>query len=93
MGIKALYTTQSIAQHESFPQLFKLSLKTADEACLCRGEGATRCLFPQMSNQGRALLNKRKELLKATTTPDERQAVYHQICNEARQIVYGFVGA
>ena len=89
MTLAAIYTTESIAQFLSFPQLFALSLRVADEACLCRGEGSTRTLFPQMSNQGRALLSKRKELLKATTTPYERQLVYHQICNEARQIVYG----
>ena len=89
MTLAAIYTTESIAQFLSFPQLFKLSRRVADEACLCRGEGSTRALFPQMSNQGRELLAKRKELLKATTTPYERQLVYHQINNEARQIVYG----
>jgi hypothetical protein len=89
MTLAAIYTTESIAQFLSFPQLFALSRRVADEACLCRGEGSTRTLFPQMSNQGRELLHKRKELLKATSTPYERQLVYDQICNEARQIVYG----
>ena len=88
MTIKALYTTQSIAQHQAFFELFRLDRRVADEACLCRGEGSTRTLFSQMSNQGRDLLAKRKELLKATTTPYERQLVYHQICIEARAIDY-----
>ena len=88
MPPKVLYQTTSIDQWKRFPQLFRLSPKTADRASLCVAPTSSYTLGDQMSPAGLQLLQERIERLKTASTPQEVQAVYVDIRRKAEEIPY-----
>ena len=88
MTLKTFSWTDSISKFQQGWPIYRLTKRAADRAALLPGPGATRCFGPQMSAQGKLLLEERNQRMAAATTPEEKQAVWEDIRLRALDIDY-----
>ena len=88
MTLKSFSWTESVSKFRQGWWIYRLTKKAADRALLLPGPGATASFTPQMSQQGKALMEERNQRMATASSHEEEFQIWKSIRLRALEIDY-----